>query len=111
VDSISARFVFEISTPEDRPQGKLTPIDRESICGGKECAQPQTDSNRRQDIREQVVNGLKYFLLLSLFLNPDGREKIFKKIGDVLASMVVFGYLGLDGDLTRLELCIEHGVF
>ncbi|MGQ4557307.1 hypothetical protein [Halobellus sp. GM3] len=102
-------------TPEERPRGILTPTDREYLCGLKEYAQPQTDANRRQDIRERVANGLKDFVLLSLFLEPDEREKIFEAFGpeeteDVLAAMVAFGYLGLEGDRPRLETCIEHGV-
>ncbi|WP_144905901.1 hypothetical protein [Halobellus captivus] len=102
-------------TPENRPRGILTPTDREYLCGLKEYAQPQTDANRRQDIRERVVNGLKDFVLLSLFLESDEREKIFEELDpdetdDVLAAMVAFSYLGLEGDRPRLETRFEHGV-
>ncbi|WP_254831417.1 hypothetical protein [Haloglomus salinum] len=102
-------------TPEDRPRGILSPTDRDYLCGLKEYAQPQTDANRRQDIRERVINGLKDFVLLSLFLDPDERAKVFEELGsdetdDVLAAMIAFAYLGVDGDRPRLERCIGHGV-
>lgn len=102
-------------TPEDRPRGILSPTDRDYLCGLKEYAQPQTDANRRQAIRERVVNGLKDFALLSLFLESDERAKVFEELGpdetdDTLASMIAFAYLGIEGDRPRLETCIEHGV-
>lgn len=102
-------------TPEDRPRGILSPTDREYLCGHKEYAQPQTDANRRQDIRERVKNGLKDFTLLWLFLERDEREKVFAELGEdttdeVIGSMVAFAYLALDEDSTRFEECIERGV-
>jgi len=102
-------------TPDDRPRGILSPTDREYLCGLKEYAQPQTDANRRQNIRERVENGLKDFALLWLFLEPDEREKVFEELGgdgtdEAIASMVALAYLGIDQDTTRLEECIERGV-
>lgn len=102
-------------TPEDRPRGMLSPTDRDYLCGLKEYAQPQTDANRRQDIRERVENGLKDFALLWMFLERDEREKVFDELGEdgtdeVIASMIAFAYLGIDQDTTRLEECIERGV-
>jgi len=102
-------------TPEDRPRGVLSPTDRDYLCGLKKYAQPQTDANRRQDIRERVENGLKDFALLWLFLERDEREKVFDEFGEdgadeAIASMNAFAYLGVDQDTARLEECIERGV-
>lgn len=104
-----------ILTPEDRPRGILSRTDREYLCGHKEYAQPQTDANRRQAIRERVVNGLKDFALLSVLLEPGEREKVFAELGrdetdEALASMVAFEYLGVEGDSHRFETCLEYGV-
>jgi len=102
-------------TPEDRPRGILSPTDRDYLCGLKEYAQPQTDANRRQDIRERVENGLKDFALLWLFLGRDEREKVFEELGEdgtdeVIESMAAFAYLGIDQSPSRMEECIERGV-
>lgn len=102
-------------TPEERSRGILSPTDREYLCGLKEYAQPQTDANRRQDIRERVENGLQDFALLWMFLERDEREKVFEELGEdgtdeAIASMVAFAYLGIDQDTARLEECIERGV-
>lgn len=102
-------------SPRDRPRGILSPTDREYLCGLKEYAQPQTDANRRQDIRERVVNGVEDFALLSLFLDEDQRGKVFEKLGEdeaeeAIASMVAFAYLGLKQDRPRFEQCLEHGI-
>jgi len=96
------RELAPILTPEDRPRGILSPTDREYLCGHKEYAQPQTDANRRQAIRERVVNGLEDFALLSVLLEPGEREKVFAELGqeetdEALASMVAFAYLGVEG--------------
>ena len=102
-------------TPEDRPRGILSATDREYLCGLKEYAQPQTDANRRQDIRKRVINGLEDFTLLFLFLDRDERVKIFEELGedgteDVIATMTAFAYLGLEQDRPRFEECLERGV-
>jgi len=68
-------------TPEDRPRGILSPTDREYLYGQKEYAQPQTDANRRQAIRERVVNGLKDFELLSLLLEPESARRSSRSSG------------------------------
>jgi len=96
------RELAPILTPEDRPRGILSPTDREYLCGHKEYAQPQTDANRRQAIRERVVNGLEDFALLSVLLEPGEREKVFAELGqeetdEALASMVALRISGLGG--------------
>lgn len=102
-------------TPEDRPRGILSPTDREYLCGLKEYAQPQSDANRRQDIRKRIQNGLKDFVLLSLLFEEDERKKIFDELGeesteDAIISMVAFAYLGLEEDRPRFESMIEKGI-
>lgn len=102
-------------TPEERPRGILSKTDRDYLCGLKDYAQPQTDANRRQDIRERVKNGLKDFALLWMFLERKERDKIFEALGEegtdeVIESMIGFAYLSLDQDTTRFEECIERGV-
>lgn len=102
-------------TPEDRPRGILSKTDREYLSGLKEYAQPQTDANRRQDIRERVANGLWDFLLLFLFLGREEREKLFDELGDdtteeAITWMTAFAYLALDQDRPRFEECLERGI-
>lgn len=102
-------------TPEKRPRGILSPTDRDYLCGLKDYEQPQTDANRRQDIRERVRNGLKDFTLLSLFMRADEREKIYDELGeeeieDALVSMIAFAYLGLGKDRPRFKSVVEKGV-
>jgi len=102
-------------TPEDRPRGILSATDREYLCGLKEYAQPQTDANRRQDIRERVINGLDDFALLYLFLETDEREKVVEELGqdeteEAISSMTAFAYLALEQDQPRFEECLERGI-
>jgi len=102
-------------SPEDRPRGILSPTDREYLCGLKEYAQPQTDANRRQDIRERVKNGLKDFTLLWLLLERSEREKVFDELGEeeteeVIESMIAFAHLGLDRVRARMEERMQHGL-
>lgn len=103
-------------TPEDRPRGLLSKTDREYLCGMKEYAQPQTDANRRQDIRERVANGMEDFVLLVLMLSAEERQKIFEELEaeaileDVIAAMVAFAYLGLEKERPRFETCLERAV-
>lgn len=101
--------------PEDRPRGILSKADREYLCGQKEYAHAQSESNRKQDIRERVKNGIKDFTLLWLLLDPTERDNIFDEMADeevdqCIESMVTFAYLGLGQDRHRLEERIERGV-
>lgn len=103
-------------TPEERPRGILSQTDREYLCGLKEYAQPQTDANRRQEIRERVRNGMKDFVLLVFGLPEKQREQIFEtleeedELADVLGLMVTFVYLGLDNERPRFETCLERAI-
>ena len=113
IDLLSDVLDAMAAPPEDRPRGILSPTDREYLCGLKEYAQPQTDANRRQAIRERVGNGLKDFLLLGQLLETAEREKVFEELGpeetdDVLSAMFAFAYLGWDQ--LRLKACIERGI-
>jgi len=102
-------------TPDDRPRGILTQADREYLCGLKEYAHAQSEANRKQDIRERVMNSLKDFGLLYHFLDGSELNKIFSTLGDestdiCIEGIVAFAYLGLGQDRPRLEERIEHGV-
>jgi len=102
-------------TPDDRPRGILTQADREYLCGLKEYAHAQSEANRKQDIRERVINSLKDFGLLWYLLGESELNKIFSTLGDestdiCIEAMVAFAYLGLGQDRPRLEERIEHGV-
>jgi len=102
-------------SPEDRPRGILSPTDREYLCGLKEYAQPQTDANRRQDIRERVKNSLKDFALLWLLFERKEREKVFDDLGEegtyeVIEFMLAFAHLGLERDIARMEERVQRGV-
>lgn len=99
-----------------RPRGILSHTDREYLLGLREYKHKQSEANRRQDIRERVVNALEDYLLLRLFLEKEEREKIFEQeldtdlLNDCLEAMITFVYLGLDQDENRLEEIIERGV-
>lgn len=103
-------------TPEERPRGILSQTDREYLCGLKEYAQPQTDANRRQEIRERVLNGMKDFVFLVFGLPEKQREQIFEaleeddELEDVLGLIVSFVYLGLDKERPRFEGCLERAI-
>jgi len=102
-------------SPRDRPRGILSPTDRDYLSGLKEYAQPQTDANRRQDIRERVKNGLKDFVLLWMLLEREEREKIFDDLGEeetdeVIEFMLAFAHLGLERDMARMEERVQRGV-
>lgn len=102
-------------TPEDRPRGILSQVDREYLCGLKEYAHAQTEANRKQDIRERIINGLKDFGLLWYSLESDELSTIFNELGEesvdlCIEAMVAFAYRGLNQDRPRLEERIERGV-
>jgi len=104
-------------TVEDRPRGILSHTDREYLCGQREYKHKQSESNRKQDIRERTANALEDFFLLGLLLDEAEREKIFNKeiddenLNALLEWMITFAYLGLNQDEDRLEDIIEKGVY
>ncbi|ELY78243.1 hypothetical protein C487_09454 [Natrinema pallidum DSM 3751] len=100
----------------DRPRGLLSTADREYLVGQREYEHPQSEANRKQDIRERIANAFQDFSILVSYLSEDEREKVFNDIGedqyqDPLASIISFLYLGLDGDLGKLEKIIEDGIY
>ena len=102
---------------EDRPRGILSNTDREYLCGLREYKHKQSESNRKQDIRDRTVNALQDFLLLSLLLDEDERNKIFDEelneddLQMFLEWMIAFVYNGLDQDKDRFEEIIEKGIY
>lgn len=115
--SLSGEALFEGTpiTPEDRPRGILSKVDREFLCGQKEYEHSQSEANRRQDIRERVSNSLQDFVLLAFLLSEDEREQLIQQINpedlDIeLSAMISFMYLCIDQDEDHLEKIIERGV-
>ena len=102
-------------TVPDRPRGILSPTDREYLSGQTEYEHPQSESNRKQAIRERVVNAFQDFLLLTLMLSEQERHKIFHEEipekQESLASIISFLYLGLEEDVGALERKIEEGIY
>jgi len=95
-----------MSDSTDRPRGMLTPNDRALLLGEVEYDHRQQYSNRRQDIRERIANGVLDFSLIQYTLQDRDRKRIFRDpareadIGDVqfiesIRSMLYWVYLGL----------------
>lgn len=113
LDLFNAVWLLE----SNRPRGILSTTDREYLLGQKEYEHPQSEANRKQDIRERVINAFQDFLILTLMLSEKERKKIFndeiseKLLQYSLESMVSFVYLGLEEDIKELEKIIEMGVY
>lgn len=105
------------SSIEERPRGILSHTDREYLLGLRDYKHAQSEANRKQDIRERVVNGFQDFAFLVSLLSDEERDKIFNEEMDdeglqrCLELMIAFVYRGLDQDKDRLENIIENGVF
>lgn len=106
-----------IQEPPSRPRGILSDIDREYLLGQKEYEHPQSEANRKQDIRERTANALQDFVILSSMLSREEREKVFndespdQQLQSSLEAVIAFVYLGLEEDLHELEQIIENGVY
>jgi hypothetical protein len=101
----------------ERPRGILSTADREYLFGQREYEHPQSEANRKQDIRERIVNSFLDFSALALRLSEEEREKVFDELlsehqfEEPFASTISFLYLGLGEDLGKLEKIIEDGVY
>jgi hypothetical protein len=105
-----------ILEPNDRPRGILSPTDREYLCGLKDYSHNQTELNRRQDIRERTIEGIRDFNLLWLLLDKPEWEKIIdafevEELNTAFSSMVAFMYLGLEQDDSRMNEVLERGLY
>lgn len=112
VDFSKAVFSHEST----RSRGILSKADRKYLAGQKEYEHPQSESNRKQEIRERVINGFQDFSALVFSLSEEERNKIFndvseKEYQDPLVSVIAFLYLGLDEDVGKLERIIEKGIY
>lgn len=101
--------------PLDRPRGILSKADREYLCGQKEYAHAQSESNRKQDIRNRVQNSLRDFRILSQLLDQSEIENIVEELGteetyDSIVHLIAFSYLCSDQDRPRIEGLIQRGV-
>lgn len=100
---------------EQRPRGILSKTDREYLLGAKSYENEQSEANRRQDIRDRIKNSLKDFKLIWALLEENDRNQVFSSLdeGSVdnsIEAMVSFIYLGLNGDIPRIEKAIKRGI-
>lgn len=102
--------------PVDRPRGILSPTDRDYLCGLKDYSHSQTELNRRQEIRERTVEGIRDFNLLWLLLEKQEWEKVIEafeteELNTTLSSMIAFVYMGIGQDTGRMEGILERGLY
>lgn len=99
----------------ERPRGMFTDTDRRYLWGAVDYAHRQTESVRRQDIRERAVNGIRDLLYLGMLQDRD-RRMVFEELEEerdlrsAVTSLIEFLYVGLDGDLEWFEETLAHGI-
>lgn len=99
----------------DRPRGIFTKVDREFIIGDKSYEYKQSESNRRQKIRERVTNGIVDFQLLN-WISDREQEKLFDDIPtdqlhDYLVSLIAFVYRGIGQNCEMIEEVVQKAIF
>lgn len=102
--------------PVDRPRGILSPTDRDYLCGLKDYSHSQTELNRRQEIRERTIEGIRDFNLLWLLLDEPEWKKVIEafeteELNTAFASTVAFMYIGIGQDTGRMEEILERGLY
>lgn len=108
----------DITDIEKRPRGILSHTDREYLCGLREYEHVQSESNRKQEIRERIANSFVDFQLLSRLHENDeiykalreelGEEELYRSV----EALIAYIYLpGLFQKLNTLEKIIERGVY
>jgi hypothetical protein len=100
---------------QQRPRGILSKTDREYLFGLKDYENEQSEANRRQDIRDRIKSSLKDFKIIWALLKENDRDQVFSSlddetVDDSIEAMVSFIYLGLDGDIPRMEEAIKRGI-
>ncbi len=100
---------------QERPRGILSKTDREYLFGLKDYENEQSEANRRQDIRDRIKSSLKDFKIIWTLLEENDRDQVFRgldteSVDDSIEAMVSFIYLGLDGDIPRMEKAIKRGI-
>lgn len=100
---------------EQRPRGILSKTDREYLLGAKDYANEQSEANRRQDIRDRIKSSLKDFKIIWALLEENDRNQVFSSLDDEsvdnsIEAMITFIYLGLEGDIPRMEKAIKRGI-
>lgn len=107
----------ENSKIKKRPRGVLSHTDREYLFGLREYEHPQSESNRKQKIRERIRNAFSDFPVLLGFLDSEEREKIFKELEEdedlerYLESIIGFLFETIHKDEKRFENIIERGIY
>lgn len=107
-----------VNTLEDefeRPRGIFTQVDRQFLSGFKEYEYKQSESNRRQGIRERIVESFRDFRLLAWVAEKE-RSRIFDELApgtlhDSFVSLLAFVYRGIDRDSEALEQMVQSAIF
>lgn len=99
----------------ERSRGILSKTDRDYLLGLKKYDNKQSEANRRQDIRNRIKNSLQDFKIIWPLLGEQDRDQIFnslddKTVDDYIEAVISFIYLGLDGDIPRIESVIKKGI-
>ena len=113
--SQEASFDFNLK-PSERPRGILSPTDRDYLCGLKDYNHDQTELNRKQEIRERIIEAIRDFDFLWLLLDDSERQKVInsfdtEELNAAFSANIAFMYLGLDGDIGHLESILEQGIY
>ena len=102
--------------PVDRARGILSPTDRDYLCGLKDYSHSQTELNRRQEIRERTIEGIRDFNLLWLLLEEPEWKKVIEafepeELNTALSSMIAFAYTAIGQDTSRMEDILERALY
>lgn len=99
-----------------RPRGILSHSDREYLWGLRDYKHPQSELNRKQDIRERVSNALHDFPTLLFLMGGIEVNEVFEgelntgELQPSLEAMIALVYLGMHEDDKLLAEIIENGV-
>lgn len=116
VDSIRVEIEGDGSLVEKKPRGIFSHADREYLIGQRTYKHAQSESNRKQEIRERIRYSFQDFVLLYLFLDQSEREKLFDELNEddlrnQIISLIAFVYLGIEKNETWIENVVEEGVY
>jgi hypothetical protein len=99
----------------ERPRGILSETDRKFLTGLKDYKHRQSESNRRQSIRERINNSfLDYYLLYTMFHRSEDKKLLedfsVEQKREIFAYNIAFVYRLAGDDKTRAEEIFERGV-
>ena len=99
-----------------RPRGILSHSDREYLWGLRDYKHPQSEANRKQDIRERVYNALNDFPTLLFLMHGLDANEVFEggllsgELQPSLEAMIAFIYRGMYENDELLAEIIENGI-